>query len=176
MDFGIKVIDLTSSHYKKQILNVSPSGLVPALITRSVVIHDSLAIVEYFNEYAKGSLFPSINEERALSRSLCAELHSGFINLRVQCPFTLDKVAPMSEFSINIENEILRLEAIFGQANLPYMFSSAGAIDAFYSILAYRLKVYGIALSGKAGEYQQSLLDWPYLQEAIKQAKNWKAL
>lgn len=173
IEFGIKVVDLTKHDYKTQILNISPSGLVPALINGSLVIHDSLAIIEYFNEYSDGALFPDSAEDRAMSRSLCAELHSGFINLRTQCPFTLDKVMPLADFNNGIKNEILRLESIFEKASLPFMFSSAGAVDAFYSILAYRLKAYGITLNGKAGEYQKSLLEWSYLQAAIKQAENW---
>jgi len=174
IELSVDVIDLTDHDYKAQIFNISPSGLVPALINDSLVIHDSLAIVEYFNEYSKGNLFPDSSEDRALSRSLCSELHSGFINLRTQCPFTLGKVIPLSDFSPGIKSEILRLEFIFEKASLPFMFSSAGAVDAFYAILAYRLKAYGITLNGKAGEYQQSLLEWSYLQEAIKQADNWK--
>lgn len=174
VDFDIKIIDLTSSGYKAQILKYSPSGLVPALINNSLVIHDSLAIAEYLNEQSKNTLFPYSSGDRALSRSLCAELHSGFMTLRSECPFTLDKVEPLSEFSDCIQNEISRIKIIFEQAHLPYMFATVSAIDAFYSILAYRLKIYGIVLHGKAGDYQKSLLNWEYLQQAIKQAKVWK--
>jgi glutathione S-transferase len=174
LDISLQIIDLTRADYKAQILNVSPSGLVPALINDSFVIHDSLAIVEYFNECSKGSLFPSDSAERALARSLCAELHSGFTNFRIKCPFTLEKVLPLSDSSNGIQSEIFRLESIFEQAHLPYMFESAGAIDAFYAILAFRLKVYGYHLNGKAGDYQESLLNWSYLKQAIQQAKNWK--
>ena len=174
IDLNVVVIDLTSHDYKTEIFNLSSSGLVPALINGPMVIHDSLAITEYFNECAKDYLFPSNVQDRAMSRSLCAELHSGFVHLRTQCPFTLDTVTPLSDFSVGIKNEITRLESIFEKAHLPYMFPSAGAVDAYYSILAYRLKKYGVILNGKAGQYQQSLLDWSYLQEAIKLAKDWK--
>jgi glutathione S-transferase len=133
-----------------------------------------LAIAEFFNEYCKGVLFPRSELERVLSRSFCAEMHSGFVNLRAQCPFTLNLVEPLSDFNDGIRSEIARLEAIFEQAHLPFMFESAGVVDAFYSILAYRLNAYGVVLKDKAGEYQQSLLNWTTLQAAIKLARTWK--
>lgn len=173
IDFSINVIDFTHPDFKEKILQHSPSGLVPALIDKSLVVHDSLAITEYINEYSQGALFPTCKNNRALSRSLCAELHAGFFSLRSQCPFTLDEVVPRAVLSPAIKKELSRLEQIFEQAQLPFMFESAGAVDAFYAILAYRLQTYGVMLTGQAGEYQKSLLDWSHLQGAIKQAQQW---
>jgi glutathione S-transferase len=174
LDLEINVIDLTKSDYKSQIFKHSVTGLVPSLNAGNCVIHDSLAIAEYINECSEGALYPSSSDERALARSLCSELHSGFMNLRSQCPFSLEQVPPLEEFNSDIDNELSRIEQIFGAAHLPFMFNSAGAVDAFYSILAFRLKSYGIKLQGKAGEYQESLLNWHSLKEAIRLAQIWK--
>lgn len=174
LSVDINVIDLTSADFKSEILKYSETGLVPSLNEGTFVIHDSLAIAEYFNECSKGALYPDLSSERALARSLCSELHAGFMGLRSQCPFSLEKVAPLSEFNHDIDNELLRIEKIFGAAQLPFMFNSAGIVDAFYSILAFRLNAYGIVLKGKAGEYQESLLKWSSLTEAIKLAQSWK--
>jgi glutathione S-transferase len=174
LDVEVNVVDLTNSGYKSEIFKYSETGLVPSLNEGSFVIHDSLAIAEYFNECSKGELYPSSSSERALARSLCSELHSGFMNLRSQCPFSLEQVTPLLAFNNGIENELTRLEKIFGSAHLPFMFNSAGIVDAFYSILAFRLNAYGINLQGKAGDYQKSLLNWSNLKEAIKLAQSWK--
>ncbi len=174
LDLVVNVIDLTNSGYKSEILKHSETGLVPSLNEGTFVVHDSLAIAEYFNECSKGALYPSSSYERALARSLCSELHSGFMNLRAKCPFSLEQVAPLLEFNNDIDNELTRIEKIFESAHLPFMFSSAGVVDAFYSILAFRLKSYGIQLQGKAGEYQESLLNWSHLKDAIKHAQSWK--
>jgi glutathione S-transferase len=174
LDVEVNVVDLTNSDYKSEIFKYSETGLVPSLNEGSFVIHDSLAIAEYFNECSKGELYPSSGSERALARSLCSELHSGFMNLRSQCPFSLEQVTPLLEFNNSIDNELTRLEKIFGSAQLPFMFNSAGIVDAFYSIFAFRLNTYGINLQGKAGEYQKSLLNWSNLKEAIKLAQSWK--
>ncbi len=174
VDVQVNVIDLTGSDYKSQIFKHSVTGLVPALNVGTFVVHDSLAIAEYFNELAQGGLYPSSSYERALARSLSFELHSGFINLRSHCPFTLEQVTPLLESNIDIKNELSRVAEIFASAHLPFMFDAAGIVDAFYAILAFRLNSYGITLQGKAGEYQESLLNWSHLKEAIKLAHSWK--
>jgi glutathione S-transferase len=174
LNVDINVIDLTKSNYKSEIFKHSKTGLVPSLNQGTFVIHDSLAIAEYFNECSGGALYPNSAPERALARSLCSELHSGFMNLRSQCPFSLDPVAPLLEFSDDIKNELTRIESIFELAQLPFMFNSAGIVDAFYCILAFRLKAYGISLQGKAGSYQASLLTWSNLKQAINLAQSWR--
>lgn len=175
VDISEQVIDLSSANYKPEILKYSPAGLVPALVNETFVIHDSLAITEYLNEYSNGDLYPKNIRERALARSLCAEMHSGFANLRRQFPFTLKSVSNKVEMNKDLRNELTRIEAIFELAEIPYMFESAGAVDAFYSILAFRLKSYGFTFQGKAGEYQNSLLNWSLLKKAITQAKQWES-
>ena len=97
------------------------------------------------------------------------------MSLRSQCPFSLEQVTPLLEITNDIDNELTRIEKIFGSAQLPFMFNSPGVVDAFYSILAFRLKAYGIEFQGKAGAYQQSLLNWSNLKDAIKLAQSWKS-
>lgn len=176
LNFELNIIDLTQPNYKTNILKHSPSGLVPALQIDQIHISDSLAIAEYLNEVSLGVLYPTSISERAAARSLCAELHSGFQNLRAQCPFSLDSVKPLSALTLEMQNEISRIEAIFAQAQLPYMYKNPGVVDAFYSVLAFRLNSYGIKLNGKAGDYQQQLLHWPTLKQAISQARQWNVI
>lgn len=172
--FNIEVIDLSSPNYKTEIYKQSPSGLVPVLTDKTMYIHDSLAIMEYLNESAERPILPQSMTERALARSLCAELHSGFMQIRTRCPFSTQPVKPL-ESEREILAELSRVEAIFEMAKLPYMFNEASAVDAFYAILAYRLNIYGINLVGKPGEYQTSLIQWPLLQDAIELAENWRS-
>lgn len=174
IDLDIHIIDLSKADYKAEICAHSKAGLVPVLSDAETSVHDSLAIAEYLNELAGGTLLPENTRERALARSLCAELHSGFMQLRSNCPFTLLTVDALSTISDDIQIEIDRLESIFESAALPFMFSNASMVDAFYAILAFRLKHYGIELPGKAGEYQRCLLEWDLLNSAIDLAESWK--
>lgn len=61
----------------------SPPGAVPVLVDDGTVIFDSLAIMEYANELAGGSLLPADTRERAHVRSLLAWQHAGLSGL---CP------------------------------------------------------------------------------------------
>ena len=160
-------IDLTAADYKTQILKYSPAGLVPVWTEGELVIHDSLAITEYLNEISGGRLYPSGTGERALARSFCAEMHSGFANIREQCPFTQQEVPPLQASGEPIRKELERITDIFAQAEGPFMFSEPSAVDAFYAVLAKRLSHYGVELAGKAGQYQKSLNDWRLLAEAL---------
>ncbi|WP_394248485.1 glutathione S-transferase N-terminal domain-containing protein [Vibrio profundi] len=171
---SVHIIDLAKENYKKDILQYSPTGLVPALLTPNGVIHDSFAICEYLNEVSAQRLFPDSLDQRTLARSLCAEMHSGFMHIRSQCPFTLDKVNSVTLVTDELKQELKRVESIFGSAKGKFMFDNASMVDAFYAILAYRIDHYGIQFSEQAGEYQQSLLNWPLLQQALQQAALWR--
>lgn len=174
VELSVRVVDLTQEDYKKQLLAYSPTGLVPALNVEGTVIHDSLAIAEYFNELADGALYPQDSLQRASARSFCAEMHSGFMSLRRLCPFSLEPVEPLTELTTELEADIARATAVFNQAQRPFMFAEAGVVDAFLAILAFRLQSYGVALPGQAGEYQQSLLEWPLMKEAVQEALRWE--
>lgn len=174
IELDIIAIDLEKEGYKAEVLKYSPTGLVPALLVEDLVIHDSLAIAEYLNELSDGALYPTSSSQRALARSLCMEMHSGFINLRKQCPFTLEKVTPLMDLNEATKAEIERVRVIFTQANQPFMFEQASVVDAFFAILAFRLQHYGVVFDGIAGEYQQSLLDWPLLKEAIMMTQKYQ--
>jgi glutathione S-transferase len=59
------------------------SGKVPILWDGDIVVWDSLAIIEYLNEKSGGDKFWPFDEgARAMARSMSAEMHSGFANLR----------------------------------------------------------------------------------------------
>ncbi|KLN66778.1 glutathione S-transferase N-terminal domain-containing protein [Vibrio sp. VPAP30] len=176
LDLDAQVIDLSNPESKQQLAQLSPSTLVPVIRNGSLVVHDSLAIVEYLNEQSGGSLYPQDQSHRAIARSLCNEMHSGFFTLRSQCSFTLDSVPPADLSNQALRLEIERVEAIFSQAELPFMFARPCAVDAFYAVLAYRLCSYGIRLEGKAAKYQASLLDWELMQSGIEQMRQWGRL
>ena len=172
IDFSEHVIILEKPDFKSTLHKHSPTGLVPVLITNDCEIHDSLAIAEYANELSAGELYPIAINERALARSYCAELHSGFTHLRNACPFTLTP-QPAVTVTTELQNELNRLTDIWSLAQGHFMFEKPSVTDTFYAVLAYRLFVYGIELPAKAGQYQQSLLAWPLFTSAMAHAKQW---
>jgi glutathione S-transferase len=172
VEFTEYVVVLEKPDFKQTLLHHSPTGLVPALNVDDLCIHDSLAISEFVNELANEQLLPELVNERALARSYCAELHSGFFNLRNTCPFAIQK-QPAAIITDPLQQELNRLIAIFSAARGEFYFEKPSMVDAFYSVLAYRLDAYGIQLPDRAGQYQQALLNWPLFKAAITQAASW---
>lgn len=171
-----QVFDLEDAREVARLKRVSPTGLVPWLNDGELRIHDSLAIAEYLHERCpERHLYPVSVAERALARSLCAELHAGFGQIRSRLPFFLG--APtQSEPPVEVLVELARLQTIWSQARGDFYFGEAGIIDAFYAVMAYRLASYGIGLPGQAGIYQQALLAWPLWQETLVKARlQWPA-
>src|SRR5664280_3459781 len=79
------------STFKTTLLAIAPSGRVPLLVDEGFAVWDSLAIAEYLAErFADKRLWSSDTKARARARSICAEMHSGFSELR-------------STFGMNIE-------------------------------------------------------------------------
>ncbi|HDT5891591.1 TPA: glutathione S-transferase [Aeromonas hydrophila subsp. hydrophila] len=171
-----QVFDLEDAKELQRLKRLAPAGLVPWLDHDGVRIHDSLAIAEYLHELCPARrLYPEARAERALARSLCAELHAGFRQIRTLLPFFLG--APTrSEPPVEAIGELARLQTIWSQARGPFYFGEAGILDAFYAVMAYRLASYGIQLPGQAGAYQQALLAWPLWQQTLVKARlQWPA-
>lgn len=172
LDFNITAIALGEADYKQQLRAQSPTMLVPVLHTGDASIHDSLAITEFANEQCNGGLYPVCASKRAIARSYLAELHSGFTLIRSQLPFQLLQM-PDATSTVQLEPEIARLTNIWQQFGTSFAFGNAGAVDAFYSLMALRLLQYGVSLEGNAGRYQQHLVAWPLFQQALLEAKKW---
>ncbi|MEE9691583.1 glutathione S-transferase [Aeromonas hydrophila] len=176
LEWQEQVFDLEDAKELQRLKRLAPAGLVPWLDHDGVRIHDSLAIAEYLHELCSARrLYPEARAERALARSLCAELHSGFRQIRTLLPFFLG--APTrSEPPVEAIGELARLQTIWSQARGPFYFGEAGLLDAFYAVMAYRLASYGIQLPGQAGAYQQALLAWPLWQQTLVKARlQWPA-
>lgn len=169
----VEVVDLSAPGHHSKLMRLSQSGLVPVLKTQHGAIHDSMAIIEYLNELYDGALYPKSTMERALARSLCAEVHAGFMNLRSQCGFSVKPIAPLTKRSPELDDELHRIERIFGRAKGRFMFSEPGAVDVMFAIMAYRLESYGITLNGVAANYQKSLIEWSLLQQALAEGRRW---
>ncbi|MGY5451107.1 hypothetical protein ACVFI8_09220 [Agarivorans sp. MS3-6] len=172
LDFDITTIALGDAGYQQQLRAESATMLVPVLHTKEVSVHDSLAITEFANELCNGGLYPASASKRAIARSYLAELHSGFSLIRSQLPFQLLQT-PDTASTIPLQSEIARLTCIWQPFGPSFAFGHAGAVDAFYSLMALRLLQYGVTLDGNAGRYQQHLVNWPLFQQALLEAKKW---
>src|SRR5205085_11813741 len=100
----------TAGHIRKY----SPSGRVPALIDGDVTVWDSLAIGECLHEKVPdGRLWPKDSAQRARARSVAAEMHSGFGNLRNDCSMKIVQQYPYKTLRPETQADVDRIVAIW---------------------------------------------------------------
>ena len=90
LDFDVRVVDSEDPDSRAELLLLSPSVLVPCLESDGVRVWDTLAIGEYLWETLPESpLLPPDPVDRARCRSVSAEMHAGFSNLRAALPMNI---------------------------------------------------------------------------------------
>ena len=166
--FDEKRIALYDPAAKGEILKHSPSGRVPCLVDGSLAIWDSLAILEYLAE-RHPQLWPADAAERARARSIAAEMHSGFANLRNHMGMNVRKRYPGRGRTPEVLEEIKRIDAIWAQAKGPFLFGAFGAADAMYAPVVLRYRTYEVRVSNRA--YAEAMLALPAMREWIEAAE-----
>ena len=112
-------IALRQPETKAEILKFSPSGKVPLLKDGDLALWDSLAICEYLAERMP-SLWPSDPKARAVARSVAAEMHSGFMPLRRDCPMDVLADLPMAEIPDEVTTELIRIDALWSDCRTRF--------------------------------------------------------
>ncbi|MDB5644244.1 MAG: glutathione S-transferase [Hyphomicrobiales bacterium] len=161
---------------RAEILLLSPSILVPCLTYDGIRVWDTLAIGEFLNEVApKKGLLPKDKARRAHCRSICGEMHSGFVSLRSALPMNLK--AHFKDFKIwsKAQSDIERITSIWreclGAYEGPWLFGEFSIADAMYAPVATRFQTYDVKLDPVCAAYAKRLLEHPFVMEWIESAK-----
>jgi glutathione S-transferase len=162
----------------RKIRERSPSGRVPALIDGGTTIWDSLAICEYVAErFPKAKGWPADPKARAIARSVCAEMHSGFAAVRTELPMNLRGRRAGVTPSDTARGEIDRIFEIWSEcrrqfgAGGEFLFGGFGIPDAIYAPVVTRFATYGIELRGELRDYSEAILALPSLKEWTQAAR-----
>jgi glutathione S-transferase len=172
------LIPLDRPDTRARILAHSPTGKVPLLQTEEGPVWDSLAIGEYLAEsFPEAHLWPRGEYARAVARSVCAEMHSGFAALRTHLPMDLKRDQALAEMPAEVEADIQRICALwaecrgnFGEGG-PFLFGHASLADAFFAPVAARLRSYRVALPEVAAAYVATVYQWPAFQRWLQAAQ-----
>lgn len=163
--FGISfeeiLIPLDQPDTTANILKYSPTAKVPVLIDGDLHIWDSLAIAEYLHEkYPEKNLWPRDPSQRALARSVSAEMHSGFSDLRQHLSHDLHKNFKEYNWS-PARADIDRVKEIWmcclKESGGPYLFGSFTIADAMYAPVANRFMSYAVPLEGLVKDYVDTI-------------------
>jgi glutathione S-transferase len=156
---------------RTQLLGHAPTGKVPVLHTEEGPVWDSLAIAEYLAErFPEAHLWPRGQYARALARSVCAEMHSGFVALRSHMGMDLARDKALAEIPAEAQADIQLICKLwadcrqrFGQDG-AFLFGHVSIADAFFAPVAARLRSYRVELPAEAAAYVETIYQWPAFQ------------
>lgn len=161
------VVPLDGSGATPAVARVTPSGLVPYLEHRGRRVWESLAICEYCAEIDP-KLWPTDAAARAEARSIAAEMHAGFRELRTAMPMNLGRDFAGRGRTPGALSDIARIQTIWREARErfgaggAYLFGAEfGAADAMYAPVVARFLAYRPELSRLANEYCAAVRSHP---------------
>lgn len=149
--------------------DLSPTGKVPCLVSGNTVVWDSFSIVEFLAERHEG-VWAADPELRAWSRSVSAEMHSGFMALRDLFTMNLGLRIRPNPYSAALKRDIDRIESIWTQGMArsggPFLAGSRfTAVDAFFCPVAFRFMTYSPTIGPEARSYAERLRSLDCMEE-----------
>jgi glutathione S-transferase len=154
-------------------------GKVPILWDADCVVWDSLAIVEFLADRVGRDLYwPAKEDARGMARSMAAEMHSSFSNLRRELPMNVRKSYPAKPVSDPVRDEIDRIMQLWAQARArfggtgDFLFGDWCAADMMFAPVVTRFITYGIGLPSFARVYMKAVLSQPHVSEWIDKAQD----
>lgn len=157
-----------------------PPHKVPLLRDDNLIIWDSLAIAEYLAEkFPEKNLWPQNPALCALGRSLCAEMHSGFGDLRTHCGMNIEADLHAIGQKIYAENaavraDVMRLNQIFSLQQRhggAYLLGDFSIADAYFAPAVLRLQSYGLPFTPAAEAYRQTICAHPAVAAWVTAAR-----
>ena len=175
--FEEKKLRFHSDEWDAEIERWSPSRLVPVLWRGNDSVWDSLAIMEALNEWHPGkNVWPADAAARAFARSIAAEMHSGFRDLRNNMPMNIRASHPGRGMNAEVKADIERIERLWGEARKrfgargPFLFGAFSAADAMYAPVVMRFTTYGVGLGTEAAGYCEAMRAAPGVRAWIDAA------
>jgi glutathione S-transferase len=171
-------IALSTVTTRSEIAKHTNAGKVPVLHDKDLVVWDSLAICEYISEqYLAGKGWPDDAKDRAIARSCCAEMHSGFFTLRTAMPMNCRALNRSVPISADLQKEISRIDSIWTGLRTqhsdqgPWLFGDFSIADCMFAPVVFRFATYKVAVSESSRKYMASVLTNPKIQLWMEQAK-----
>lgn len=171
LDVDVQVIRFTRPGPTKAIAELSPNGLVPFLKHNGAEVWESLAICDYCAEL-NPALWPKDRAARAHARSISAEMHAGFRELRMAMWMNLGRDFSGHGRTPGALNDIARIEALwadtrsrFGGGGLFLFGAAFGAADAMFAPVVARFLSWKPVVSNETADYCAAVRAQPLVAE-----------
>lgn len=173
--FTEHMVSVAGRDYNPALRPIAGNARVPCLHVDGFQIWDSLAIAEYLAEQHP-QLWPADARARARARSISAEMHSSFVNLRKAMPMNLKFKLKGKPADAAVQRDIDRIIEIWleartqfatpnGKPGGPWLFGAFSVADGMYAPIAWRFHIYNVPLPPVAREYRDTLLAHPAMRE-----------
>ena len=178
--FTERLLQLDTPEFARDIAAISPTRRVPVLHHGSLLIWDSLAICEYACELA-GRGWPPTREARAIARSVCAEMHAGFGNLRSQWPMNARAQGRHTADNAERSADIARIEDLWADcrarfgAGGPWLFGEYSVADAMFAPVVLRLRTYSANLRASSKEIPATMSVMAHLECWLRRPGAWSS-
>ena len=173
-----------NSNFKNTMASVSPTGKVPALVDSSVSgdlkIWDTLAIAEYAAEqFPDKNLWPKDKAARAIARSVCAEMHSGFTGLRSTLDMNIEAFLPeIGQIALRdkpaVQADLKRMVQLWSGLletyQCPMLFGDFSVADAYFAPVCMRINTYALPIPAHIAAYVARVTALPSVQKWIQAA------
>ena len=154
-------------------------GKVPILWDGECVVWDSLAIVEFLaDRVGRDKFWPEDDAARGMARSMAAEMHSSFTNLRRDLPMNVRRTYPPIELSDAVRDEVNRILQLWAQARArfggtgDFLFGEWCAADMMFAPVVTRFITYGVPVPPFAALYMKAVLSHPDVNDWIDKAQD----
>jgi len=178
IEFDEQRICLDTDSTADEIATLHAGGTVPVLQLGDLTVWDSLAIAETVAErWPEKDLWPADADVRACARSICAEMHSGFADLREGMPMNCRAMGRQVALPDTLTDDIDRIIAIWSDCHRRFsgdsgwLFGEFGVADAMFAPVVLRFRTYSINLPESAGYYPHRLLESEAMQEWLAAAE-----
>jgi glutathione S-transferase len=154
----------------------SAAGRVPVLIAGEITVADSLAICEYLAEqFPDKDLWPQDVAARALARSICCEMHSGFSALRTAMSMNIRRRFPGKGRTAGSQADIGRISEIWEEClsnfgHHEFLFGKFSIADAFFAPVVMRFHGYGVSLAPALQAYCERVQAHPAVAQWVREA------
>jgi glutathione S-transferase len=168
------------SQFKAALHGVNPVGKVPVLVHDGLAVWDTLAIAEYVAElFPDKQLWPQDRTARARARSICAEMHSGFVGLRSACPMNIEAHLPeMGALALrdkpavraDLQRIVSMWSSLLAEYGGPMLFGHFTIADAYFAPVVMRIKTYALPVPADVAAYMDRVCALPGVKAWIDEA------
>jgi len=163
---NVAILNVKTGEPDAGLLSLNPSGSIPTLIDRDLVLYEARIIMEYLDErFPHPPLLPVYPVARAETRKMMHRIETEWYSL-MKCILKGDKVEQAREY---LQESLISLEPVFAD-KVFFLSEEFSLLDCILAPMLWRLPALGITIPADATalhEYMQRLFKMDAFQVSL---------